>query len=135
MTRFDLLAARARRAVEHVYGEPVTIYPMDRPLGPNGTRARSQNRDAFERTGCFYDIVDLPPSDSGQPIIGRAERLMSRSPSLTVSIELSSEVPIRTGDLIYRAEKNAWLEITEIEPDGVGGAVLTVATAKGLSDA
>ena len=60
---------------------------------------------------------------------------MHRSPSLTVSIELNPTVPIRAGDIIERTAKGSWYEITEIEPDGVGGATLTVAVAKGLPDA
>lgn len=135
MTQFDLLAARGRRAVERVYGEPVVVHPLDRPHGPNGQRVRSLTRSSFKAVGCFYDMVGLPPSDSGQPILGRADRLMHRSPSLTVSIELLPTVPIRTGDILERKAKGTFFEITEIEPDGVGGATLTLAVAKGLPDA
>lgn len=135
MTLFDLIAARSRRAVERVYGEPVVIHPIDRNFGPNGQRARSSTRSSFSAAGCFYDMVGLPPSDSGQPSVERMPKLLHRSPSLTVSIALNPLIPLRTGDFVERVAKGTWFEVTEIEPDGVGGATLTLAAAKGLPDA
>ena len=135
MSLFERMAARSRRVVHHVHGELVVVHPIDRQYGPNGGRIRSLTRSAFDGTGCFYDVIGVPGADTGQPPIDRQARLLHRSPSLTVSIALNPSAPIRTGDIIERKEKGTWHEITEIEPDGVGGATLTLAIAKGLPDA
>lgn len=120
----------ARRTVERVHGEAVTVRPMDRAEGPNSARATSTTRPAYEATACFYEDTVGRDRERQQPIVhqGNGGRLVNRSPQLVASIPLRDGSPLRTGDFMQR-DAARWYEITEITPDGLGGAMVTLAVA------
>lgn len=123
MNAFSRLAAASRAAVEAVHGETVTVTPMDAAGGPNARPAASATRPTFATVACFYS--DSQPRETVRPsAMGVASVL--RSPALTASIRLDGR-SIRTGDRLTRGA--AHYEITTINPDGVDGALLTLAIA------
>lgn len=125
MTAFARLAATSRAVVEAVHGETVTVTPMDATAGPNARPSASATRPAFETVACFHSESQPSRIDALRPSAMGAASAM-RSPALTASIRLADAV-LRTGDRVTRgAEK---FEITAIDPDGVGGAIVTLARA------
>lgn len=133
ISAFERLAAVSRRAVETVHGEPVTVRPVDRVAGVNGKPARSTTRLPYETAAVFYqDSLAGNPGDPQPMTSSRSERMINRSPGVTASIRLpTSDLVLRGGDMIERSE-GRWYQINEINPDGLGGAMLTVSVAKPL---
>lgn len=123
---FARLATAARQAVEAVHGEAVTVQPMTL-RGPSGRPLADTARQAFETVACFYEESmpgrpeALRPVSSGRPAINRA-------PGLAASIRLDATVAIRIGDRVMRGETA--LEITSIDPDGNGHAMVGLARAQ-----
>jgi hypothetical protein len=125
---FRRLASVSRRAVEIVNGSPAMIYPMDR-IGVNTKPQRSPNRSPFLSVICLYRDSDNRDRIASQPMIpGAGAQMLNRSPRISASIRLPETPTIKSGDMIDDA--GDWYEITEIHPDGVGGAMLTLAAAK-----
>ena len=128
------LADSARRAVERVHGEAATVRPVDRVGGPNsGERAASATRPAYLTQACFYEDSDNRNLVDSQPLIPGGGQLISRATTIRASIRLSEASPLRTGDMLERAGGGRWYEINEIDPDGLGGALLTLSIAKPLT--
>lgn len=123
MSAFSRLAAASRAAVEAVHGETVTVTPMDTAGGPNARPAASATRPAFTTIACFHS--DSQPRTEVRPSsMGVVSAL--RSTPLTASIRLDGR-SVRTGDRMARG--GAHYEITAINPDGLDGALLTLAIA------
>lgn len=129
---FNRLARISRGTVERVHGDAVVVHPVDRPGGPNGRRAPSVDRAPFETVLCFYQ--DSMPIRDIQLMPDRG-RMMHRSPALSGSLRLSPTIPLRTGDMIHRTADGQWFEVSTIDPDGNGQAMVTMALAQGLQDA
>lgn len=126
MGMFDRLAAASRSVVEAVHGEAVTIIPMDAIAGPNARPSASETRLPFETTACFYSESQPGRTENLRPsAMGAASTL--RSPALTASIRLDGRL-IRTGDRLARGALA--YEIGTIDLDGVGGAIVTLSSAK-----
>lgn len=123
---FQQLAAVARRAVEAVHGESVTVQPM-RQHGPSGRPVADGARQSFVTVACFYE-----ESDPGRMEILRPVSLdrpsLNRAPALTASIRLAADCPLRTGDRVLRGD--ATFEILSIDPDGTGTAMIGLARAQ-----
>lgn len=129
---FQRLAAAGRTAVERVHGDTVVVRPMYRFEGPNARREPDPDRSVFETVACFYENSANETGSDSQPLIpNMRQKLLHRSPKITASIRLSTVWHIRTGDIIERVDLERWYEITEINPEGLGGAMLTLAVAKG----
>lgn len=123
---FKQLAATARRAVEAVHGEDVTVQPM-RQHGPSGRPVTDDARPAFITVACFYEESVPGRMDALRPVsLDRPS--LNRAPALTASIRLSDDCPIRTGDRVMRGE--VALEILSIDPDGTGTAMLGLTRAQ-----
>ena len=122
MSGFSHLADLARTAVEAVHGEPVTVQPMDR-AGPNSKPAISTKRPAFSVIAAFYEDSSPRPA-MAQPSFDGG-RSLHRAPGLAASIRLSSSVHLQTTDHLIRGDGRRY-EISEINPDGLGGAMLTL---------
>lgn len=131
---FARMVETARSAVEGVHGEDVTIRPVDRAGGVNGRAVISASRAAYACTACFYESALGGSPVVAQPLLNSGERVMNRFPALSAAIRLSDATPLRAGDMIERSG-GRWYEITEINPDGMGGAMVTLAQARAVPDA
>lgn len=131
---FRRLVDHARSVVGDVHGEPVWVRPVDRVGGVNGKLALSPVRPAYQCVACFYESAfDASPSVT-QPFITSPERTMMRAPGISASIPLDPGTVLRAGDAIERSD-GRWYEITAINPDDLGGAMVALSKAKTIPDA
>lgn len=128
---FERLAAVSRRAVETVTGEPVTVLPMGRPNGPNAPRAADSARPAYDTVAVFYQdsLAGMSPSPDPRPDVRPVDRSLNRSAPVTASLRLPIGATLKAQDLIVRGDGRRY-EVLTINPDGLGGALLTLAVAR-----
>jgi hypothetical protein len=131
---FRRLVDQARSVVGGVHGEPVTIRPVDRIGGVNGRPALSTSRPSYPCTACFYESAYDATSSAAQPFITSPDKIMHRAPGISASITLVEGTALRAGDMIERSD-GRWYEMTAINPDDLGGAMVSLAKTKAIPNA
>ena len=128
---FRRLADISRSAVEAVHGDDCVLRPVDQPGGPNARPSWSTVRPAYAVRACFYQESDGQRLDDPRPLLRPGlQQTTNRAAPIRASIRLFDPARLRTGDLLHRLFDTAFFEVTAIDPDGLGGAMLTLAIAK-----
>jgi hypothetical protein len=138
MSDFASMADLARSAVEGVHGDALRVFPVD-GVDVNAAGSSSQTRAAFDTTGCFFQDSQDPLGSRGAMSVPNSRPMLNRSTLLTCSIRLpDGTAPIKSGD---RCRVDAgkytgrWFVIGDIDPDGLGGAIVSLSHSKPLADA
>ncbi|HEV2501474.1 MAG TPA: hypothetical protein VGV39_00265 [Mesorhizobium sp.] len=128
---FRRLANVSRSVVETVYGDECTVRPVDKVGGPNGKSGWSTQRPSYEVKACFYENSDAQRVDDPRPMLRPGVQITTnRASAIQASIRLYDPSRLRTDDILHRHSDAAFFEVTAIDPDGLGGAMLTLAVAK-----
>lgn len=132
---FRRIAETTRAVVGRVHGEAVIIRPRGQQSGPNGPGAPDPVRQPYDDAGaCFYEDSVNGDLTRSQPMLRGNGQMMHRSTGISASIRLDPGSPLRTGDRLERLDGSRWYEITEINPDGLGHAMVNLAHAKPFED-
>ncbi len=128
---FRRLADVSRSVVETINGDECTVRPVEKVGGPNGKPAWSTERPSYEVKACFYQDSDPQRTDDPRPMLRPGLQVTAnRAGPIKASIRLFDPARLRTDDILHRHFDTAFFEITAIDPDGLGGAMLTLAFAK-----
>jgi hypothetical protein len=128
-SEFARLAALARTAVDAVFGEAATLKPRDRAKGPHGGAVASATRPEAAISIAFYQDTELAARRRAMPIIGQAERMVSRSPEIFGSTGFAGDIAV--GDHVLRIATVELFEVVTRDPDGIGNIILGLALIKG----
>lgn len=107
---------------------------MARQGGVNGRVGRDEDKQPFDRQGCYYiesegDTSRFRPEPSSRS---------GQTPSLhhgqeeTVSIN-ADRSEIKTDYILHDVEADRWFSVTDTEADGAGNVICMLAKAKGIS--
>lgn len=130
---FERLSAVAGGVLDTVFGEVITIMPMDRTSGPNGARGASLTRPAWNTAGAkFYQPVMTVDEEMPSQLMQKQGSVggMFRAGLHTVTLRIPVGKSAIEGDLIHRHKDDTYYEINRADPNGLGEYTFAINVAK-----